>query len=229
MQRNKAFSLIELLVLIAVIGVVAFFSLPAINDWIKDREVKKETNSLIAYLKDIKSEVDSGKFAMAWVHITPNPQTWVMSQGEWAQQMKVPAPARTAQNRLSSYNNKSILNHHKMCPGSAPGYNNEGTQKYTQYSTPYKWNGKVNWSPNTHVCISKNALIMPTSGEPIRGIPGRSWIMICSKSNTTTSGNKRCHYNMTTKTDYRYVIKVNPSLTFDLYKYNSNSDTWIKK
>ena len=116
MQRNKAFSLIELLVLIAVIGVVAFFSLPAINDWIKDREVKKETNSLIAYLKDIKSEVDSGKFAMAWVHITPNPQTWVMSQGEWAQQMKVPAPARTAQNRLSSYNNKSILNHHKMCP-----------------------------------------------------------------------------------------------------------------
>ena len=71
MQKNKAFSLIELLVLIAVIGVVAFFSLPAINDWIKDREVKKETNSLIAYLKDIKSEVDSGKFAMAWVHITP--------------------------------------------------------------------------------------------------------------------------------------------------------------
>ena len=34
MQKNKAFSLIELLVLIAVIGVVAFFSLPAINDWI---------------------------------------------------------------------------------------------------------------------------------------------------------------------------------------------------
>ena len=54
MQKNKAFSLIELLVLIAVIGVVAFFSLPAINDWIIDREVKKETNSLIAYLKDIK-------------------------------------------------------------------------------------------------------------------------------------------------------------------------------
>ena len=72
-------------------------------------------------------------------------------------------------------------------------------------------------------------LSLPTSGEPIRGITGRSWIMICSKSNTTTSGSKRCHYNMSTKTDYRYVIKVNPSLTFDLYKYNSNSDKWIKK
>ena len=36
------------------------------------------------------------------------------------------------------------------------------------------------------------------------------------------------YYNMSTKTDYRYVIKVNPSLTFDLYKYNSNSDKWIK-
>ena len=73
---------------------------------------------------------------------------------------------------------------------------------------------------------------MPTSGEPIRGIPGRSWIMICSKSNTTLwwlVEIQRCHYNMTTKTDYRYVIKVNPSLTFDLYKYNSNSDKWIKK
>ena len=64
-----------------------------------------------------------------------------MSQGEWAQQMKVPAPARTAQNRLSSYNNKSILNHHKMCPGSAPGYNNEGT-KYI-LSTAHLINGMV--------------------------------------------------------------------------------------
>ena len=52
MQKNKAFSLIELLVLIAVIGVVAFFSLPAINDWIKDREVKKEINSLIEYIEE---------------------------------------------------------------------------------------------------------------------------------------------------------------------------------
>ena len=113
---------------------------------------------------------------MAWVHITPNPQTWVMSQGEWAQQMKVPAPARTAQNRLSSYNNKSILNHHKMCPGSALGYNNEGTQIYTQYSTPYKWNGKVNWSPNTHVCISKNALILPTSVRADKRNSRKIWI-----------------------------------------------------
>ena len=42
MQKNKAFSIIELLVVIAIFGVIAFFAYPAIQNWIADREVKKE-------------------------------------------------------------------------------------------------------------------------------------------------------------------------------------------
>ena len=138
MQKTKAFTLLELLVVIFIIAVLAIFVYPNFQKWITDREVKKEVNSLINYLEDIKSEVDSGKYAMAWVHITPNPQTWTMSEEEWSLQMKVPAEARTAQNRLSSYNNKSILNYHRMCAGSAPSYNREGTQRYEQSSNSFK-------------------------------------------------------------------------------------------
>ena len=56
MQKNKAFSIIELLVVIAIIGVIAFFVYPAIQNWITDREVKKEVNSLVEYIEEKKSE-----------------------------------------------------------------------------------------------------------------------------------------------------------------------------
>ena len=38
----KGFTFIELLVVLAVIGVFVSFAYPNISNWIKDREVKKE-------------------------------------------------------------------------------------------------------------------------------------------------------------------------------------------
>ena len=69
MQKNKAFSIIELLVVIAIIGVIAFFAYPAIQNWIADREVKKEMNSIVEYIEEKKSDVASGKYpiiAIRW-------------------------------------------------------------------------------------------------------------------------------------------------------------------
>ena len=54
MQKNKAFSIIELLVVIAIFGVIAFFVYPAIQNWMIDREVKKEINSLVEYIEEKK-------------------------------------------------------------------------------------------------------------------------------------------------------------------------------
>ena len=41
-KNNKGFTIIELLVVLAVIGVFVSFTYPNISNWIKDREVKKE-------------------------------------------------------------------------------------------------------------------------------------------------------------------------------------------
>ena len=164
---------------------------------------------------------------MVWIHIVENPALWIMSHEEWAIQMRTPPPARTAQNNLSRYNNKSILNDRRGCPSSPRNYTREGTQKWKKGSDAFKWDGNVRWKPNTHLCISKEAMIKPTSGEDIPGIPGKSWLLICSTSNTTRSGSDRCHYNNPKKIDFRYVIKVNRDLKIEVYKYNLKKDKWI--
>ena len=123
--KNRAFSIIEILLVIVIIVIFAIFALPQIAKWQEGREVRAEVNSVINYLKEKKSEVDAGKYAMSIVRVGNNNggAWWTMSNEEWARQMKVPAPAITAQNNLSQYNNKSILNHSRTCPGSYEGYN----------------------------------------------------------------------------------------------------------
>ena len=72
MQKNKAFSIIELLVVIAIIGVIAFFAYPAIQNWIADREVKKEVVDFVEYFNEKKSEVQNGKYGVLVIGQTSN-------------------------------------------------------------------------------------------------------------------------------------------------------------
>ena len=47
MRNNKAFSIIELLVVITIFAVLAVFGYPKVDQWLTEREVKKE-------VKDVK-------------------------------------------------------------------------------------------------------------------------------------------------------------------------------
>lgn len=233
MQRkiNKGFTILEILVVLFIIGIIIIFGFPNVSKWITDREVRKEVNSLIYYLEEKKSEVDAGKYAISLVRVGNNNggAWWTMSNQEWNRQMKVPAPAVTAQNNLPRYNNKSILNHSRSCPGAYEGYNSAGTQYWSKQSTAFN-SSKIIFTPAVHMCISKDAIIHPFgSGETFRGIPGKSWVMICSTKNTTQNGSKRCHYNMSYKADYRYVVQITRGLDFVLYKYNLGQDKWVKQ
>jgi len=66
-KNKKAFTIIELLVVLAVIGVFSAFAYPNISNWINDRNVKKEVYETISFIKERKSEVTSGKYGMIQV------------------------------------------------------------------------------------------------------------------------------------------------------------------
>ena len=159
-MKIKAFTILEILIVLIIIGIIAIFALPNISKWSEEREVRKEVNSLIDYLEEKKSEVDAGKYAISLVRVGNNNggAWWTMSNQEWNRQMKVPAPAVTAQNNLSQYNNKSILNHSRSCPGSYEGYNSAGTQYWSKQSTAFN-SSEIIFTPAVHMCISKDALI----------------------------------------------------------------------
>ena len=55
MRNNKAFSIIELLVVIAIFAILAVFGYPKVDQWLTEREVRKEVYRLVDYINSKKN------------------------------------------------------------------------------------------------------------------------------------------------------------------------------
>ena len=75
MQNRKAFSILELLVVIAIIAIISVFGYPKVDQWLTDREVAKEMNSIVQYIEEKKDEVASGKHPIIVIR-------WAMKNGK---------------------------------------------------------------------------------------------------------------------------------------------------
>ena len=53
-MKKNAFTILELLVVLAVIGVFSAFAYPNISNWINDRNVKKEVYDVVSFVKEKK-------------------------------------------------------------------------------------------------------------------------------------------------------------------------------
>ena len=84
-MRNKAFTILELLVVLAVIGVFVGIAYPNISNWIADRNVKKEVYETVAFIKERKTEVTSGKYGMVQVLLNRQLQVFTMSPERFSQ------------------------------------------------------------------------------------------------------------------------------------------------
>ena len=230
MQKNKAFSIIELLVVIAIIGVIAFFAYPGIQNWIADREVKKEVLNFVEYFNEKKSDVQNGKYGVLMIGQTTPEQAkssnYYITNEEFSIQMKIPADGRTNRNKPGQYGNKSIMNFYKMCPGSPQ--NSPDARWITDQSGAFQWSSDVYTWPNKKYCVSKDALLFPGELEFNVTSTEKASFIICSRSNTTNSnGNNRCNYS--NKNDLRYAIKVSRNLDLKVFKYNKSKDIWIEQ
>ena len=79
MKNKKAFTILELLVVLAVMGVFAAVAYPNISNWINDRNVKKEVYDVISFVKEKKSEVTSGKYGMVQILLNEIIEVYTMT------------------------------------------------------------------------------------------------------------------------------------------------------
>jgi len=226
--KNRAFTLIEILIVIIIIIVFVVIAYPRVSNYMTDREVKKEVYSFVEYFEEKKSEVQNGKYGLLVIGQNSPEQArssnWYLTKEEYAIQMKVPAPGRTNRNNPSQYGNKSMLNYYKMCPGSPEGSPDAIWVKDSNGA--YQWSNKVYTWRNKKYCVSKEAIMFPGELEFNVTSSEKASFVVCSRISTTNSGgNNRCNYN--NKNDYRYAVQVSRNLDLKVFRYNKKNDKWI--
>ena len=228
---TKGFTILELLVVLVVLGVFSAVAYPNITKWITDREVKKAAYDVVALIKELQSEVNSGKYGMILLNLEPGFNTWHMSNQDFIKTYKDISSSNPyksgryctdgwKQTTLKFTSSKQpTLKFYANAPSSAPG------GSLTSYPSGQSFDRKQN-----ALCITKDSTIKfvpqrnsksterdPSTGETV------DVFVICHRSVSPNQGD--CRPDQTK--DYRYKITINTFKNTKIYKYNKKKNSWI--
>ena len=208
----------------AVIGVFSAIAYPNVTGWIADRNVKNAAFETVAFVKDRKSEVTSGKYGMTQILFNRQLQVFTMSPDKFTEIYK------------SNNSPFSSLKQNYTCGfGDTAGftrqnqYDKEDFGPYVQESDvhiyPSAWHNPM----RTAVCITKDGSISYYRPNQNGRIKDQStgqmvdFFLFCSKSNSTESS---CKYN--SNLEYRYMITLDRFQNMKVFRYNKNKNKWNK-
>ena len=224
MIKNRAFTILELLVVLAVIGVFSAIAYPNVSGWIADRNVKNAAFETVAFVKDRKSEVTSGKYGMTQILFNRQLQVFTMSPDKFIEIYKSTSSPFSShkQNYTCGFGDTAGFTRQNQ-------YDKEDFGPYVQESDvhiyPSAWHNPM----RTAVCITKDGSISyyrpnqngrikdPSTGQMV------DFFLFCSKSNSTESS---CKYN--SNLEYRYMITLDKFQNTKVFKYNKKKNKWNK-
>ena len=216
--KYKAFTIIELLVVLVLIGIFSAIVYPNVSSWIIDREVKKEVYDVVNLINERKSEVMNGKYGMVQIRLRPGVEIYNMSQDDFFNTYKgINANNRFKTNKICDYQWRG----REMSTFVRDRAAEMSLSVNSKESKVYVW-------PHTEavMCITKEGIIQfvkknlseqdPNSGERIE------YFIFCSKTNTTQ---RTCKRNI--RKDYQYKITWNRIINqIKVYKYRKDHE-WV--
>ena len=222
MIKNRAFTILELLVVLAVIGVFSAIAYPNVTGWIADRNVKNAAFETVAFVKDRKSEVTSGKYGMTQILFNRQLQVFTMSPNKFIEIYKSTNSPFSShkQNYTCGFGDTAGFTRQNQ-------YDKEDFGPYVQESDvhiyPSAWHNPM----RTAVCITKDGSISYYRPNQNGRIKDQStgqmvdFFLFCSKSNSTESS---CKYN--SNLEYRYMITLDRFQNMKVFRYNKNKNKW---
>ena len=223
-MKKNAFTILELLVVLAVIGVFAGIAYPNISNWITDRNVKKEVYETVTFIKERKAEVTSGKYGMVQVLLNDQLEVFTMSPEKFSDIYKdfsSPYPSHK-QNYTCGFSNTAGFTIESKYASHDFGINasDSNVNVYpSAYHNPMR----------TAICITKDGSIdyfRPNQNFQINDDATGKKVdafVFCSKSNTRDSW---CNYN--SNYDFRYMITLDRFQNIKIFKYNKKKNKWMK-
>jgi len=224
MIKNRAFTILELLVVLAVIGVFSAIAYPNVTGWIADRNVKNAAFETVAFVKDRKSEVTSGKYGMTQILFNRQLQVFTMSPNKFIEIYKSTNSPFSShkQNYTCGFGDTAGFTRQNQ-------YDKEDFGPYVQESDIHIYPSAWHNPTRTAVCITKDGSISYYRPNQNGRIKDQStgqmvdFFLFCSKSNSTESS---CKYN--SNLEYRYMITLDRFQNMKVFRYNKNKNKWNK-
>lgn len=238
-EKIKGFNVLELIIVIAIIGVLSAVAYPNFSDWRKDRETRNSVVKIKSLIEGINAQVQRGQYAFVQVDVEEDDGLIVTSKG-----MKPKTLATLLNNGESGWWVKPNERCKIVDKAVDEAYWDEDpdpdrnqiidldkieVRQIVLDNVATTWRDKIG-----AVCFGKNDQWYSGNGELVSSsgddVIVDSYLFICNRSNTRS----QCDIDNvtgepTTEHDHLYVIEWSRFGNIKLEKWNKRDAEWIEQ
>lgn len=234
-EKIKGFNVLELIIVIAIIGVLSAVAYPNFSDWRKDRETRNSVVKIKSLIEGINAQVQRGQYAFVQVDVEEDDVLIVTSKG-----MKPKTLATLLNNGESGWWVKpnercNIVDEAYWDEDPDPDRNQIIDLDKIEVRQIVLDNVATTWRDEIGaVCFGKNDQWYSGNGELVSSsgddVIVDSYLFICNRSNTRS----QCDIDNvtgepTTEHDHLYVIEWSRFGNIKLEKWNKRDAEWIEQ
>ena len=231
-EKIKGFNFLELLIVIAIIGVLSAVAYPNFSNWQNDRETRSAVVKIKSLIEGINAQVQRGQYAFVQVHVSEDDGLIVASKG-----MKPKTLATLLNNGESDWwvkpnercNTADTAVDEEAYWDEDPDLDKIGVRQIVLDNVATTWledKGAVCFGKNDQWYSGNGKLVSSSGGD----VSVDSYLFICNRSRTRS----QCDIDNytgepTTEHDYLYVIEWSRFGNIKLEKWNKRDSEWIEQ